>query len=156
MFIPQKNLLNMKKIFLVPAVLAAIMAFSTQTFAQKKEKDKVLANKTYTVEITETSAKKPKTVNDEISFKSEKLNSKFMASEHHFQPGPYVVAVDSTSDPKTISFVSEAKNPDSATIKWEGTSADETIEGTATITTKKGKETQYSFTGSLKAKPGKK
>ena len=68
MFIPQKNLLNMKKICLVPAVLAAIMAFSTQTFAQKKEKDKVLANKTYTVEITETSAKKPKTVNDEFSF----------------------------------------------------------------------------------------
>src|ERR1051326_1961689 len=68
-----KNLLHMKTKILIFCLLV-----SSSLFAQKKEKDKVLVNKTYTVEFTETGAKKPKPVSDEISFKSNKLNSKFM------------------------------------------------------------------------------
>jgi|ERR1051325_2137917 hypothetical protein len=137
-------------------LIIALFASSITLFAQKKEKDKVLANKTYTVEFTETGAKKPKPVSDEISFKSNKLNSKFMMTEHHFQASDYTVSVDSTSDPKTITFSSNAANPDKETLKWDGTITEDAIEGTATITTKKGKEVQYSFTGNLKEKPGKK
>ena len=142
----------MKTKFLLLSMLTA----SSILFAQKKEKDKVLANKTYTIEFTETNAKKPKPISDEISFKSEKLNSKFMTTENHFPAAAYTVSVESTSDPKTITFTSQGNNNDKEMIKWDGTISGEDIEGTATITTKKGKETQYSFTGNLKAKPGKK
>ena len=146
-----KNLLHMKTKILIFCLLV-----SSSLFAQKKEKDKVLVNKTYTVEFTETGAKKPKPVSDEISFKSNKLNSKFMMTEHHFQASDYTVSVDSTAEPKTITFSSNASNPDKETLKWDGTITDDAIEGTATITTKKGKEIQYSFSGNLKEKPGKK
>ena len=137
-------------------LILCMLTASSTIFAQKKEKDKVLANKTYTIEFTETNAKKPKPISDEISFKSEKLNSKFMTTENHFPAAAYTVSVDSTSDPKTITFTSQGNNTDKEMIKWDGTISGEDIEGTATITTKKGKETQYSLTGNLKAKPGKK
>ena len=143
----------MKTKFLLLTVLTVC---SISLFAQKKEKDKVLASKIYTIELTETAAKKPKQLSDEISFKAEKLYSKFMTTEHHFQASGYTVSVDSTSTPPAITFSSEGKNPDSETIKWDGTITGEDAEGTAVITTKKGKATEYTFTGTLKAKPGKK
>ena len=130
--------------------------FSTTVFAQKKEKDKVLANKTYMVDFTETNAKKPKPISDEISFKGEKLNSKFMSQEQHFPAAAYTVSVDSSSSTKTITFESASKNPAKEEVKWQGEISDDAIEGTATITTKKGKEIQYTFSGNLKPKPGKK
>lgn len=139
-------------------IISVILSFlSINALAQKKEKDKILANKTYTVDITENNVKKAKTVADEISFKSEKLNSKFMMTENKIQAAPYVVSVDSSSTPPVITFSSEGKNPDGDIVKWDGTVTGEDIEGTAVITNKKGKTVaDYSFTGTLKAKPGKK
>lgn len=141
------------KIFTLVLALFAVTAL----FAQKKQKDKVLANKIYVVEFTETTAKKPKPVEDEISFKTEKLNSKFINLEKKFPAALYIVEVDSSVSPKVINFSSESKNQGGDVIKWEGAVIEEAIEGTAIITNKKGKTTgDYSFIGNLKPKPGKK
>src|SRR5688572_23155374 len=87
------NHISMKtKIFTLVIALFAVNVL----FAQKKQKDKVLANKVYVVEFTETTAKKPKPVEDEISFKTEKLNSKFINLEMKFPAAPYIVEVDSS------------------------------------------------------------
>ena len=144
-------------IFYLPACVAVVFAFSTTLFAQKKAKDKVLAYNTYTVEMTETTAKKAgKTESDEISFKSEKLNSKFMISQNHFPAATYTVSVDSSSGSKEISFQSDGKNPDGEEIKWAGTVTSKDIEGTVVISKKGKTKKEYSFTGSLKEKPAKK
>lgn len=132
-----------------------LAAASTNLFAQKKEKDKILVNKTYTVDFTETGAKKPKPVPDEIMFKGDKINSKYMLKEHQFPASSYTVSVDSASDTKVITFQSEGKNPNED-IKWEGTVTDEAIEGNAVISKKGKMKKEYSFTGNLKVKPGKK
>ena len=80
-----------------------------------------------------------------------------MMAENKLPAGPYTVTVDSSASPKTITFQSESKNGDDEVLKWDGTITDEAIEGTAIITNKKGKTVHdYSFTGTLKAKPGKK
>ena len=148
----------MKKLILSSVVLTIVLfSFITNANAQKKEKDKVLVNKIFTIEFTDKGAKKPKPIADEISFKGEKLNSKFMMAENNLTAGPYTVTVDSSASPKTITFQSESKNGDDEVLKWDGTITDEAIEGTAIITNKKGKTVHdYSFTGTLKAKPGKK
>jgi len=139
------------------ALTIAFFAVNANVFAQKKVKDKFLAYKTYTVEMTETTAKKAgKTESDEISFKSEKLNSKFMISQNHFPAAIYTVSVDSSSGSKEISFQSDGKNPDGEEIKWEGTVTDDAIEGTAIISKKGKMKKEYSFIGNLKPKPGKK
>ncbi|MBI4930827.1 MAG: hypothetical protein HY841_08705 [Bacteroidetes bacterium] len=138
------------------ALTVAFFTFNSNAFAQKKAKDKVLANKTYTVDMTETTAKKAgKTETDEISFKSEKLNSKFMTSQNHFPAATYTVSVDSSSESMDISFQSDGKSPDGEEIKWEGTVTDKDIEGTAIISKKGKTKKEYSFTGTLKEKPVK-
>jgi archaellum component FlaF (FlaF/FlaG flagellin family) len=148
----------MKKLILPSFVVAiAFFAVNTKVFAQKKEKDKVLANKIYTIELTETGGKKhAKPESDEISFKGEKLNSKFMTSEYKIPAAPYTVSVDSSATPKTITFQSESKGQDGEELKWDGTITDEAIEGTAVISKKGKTKKDYSFTGSLKGKPSKK
>ena len=148
----------MKKAILSLSILSVLAcAFSISSFGQKKAKDKVLALKTFIVEMTETTAKKAgKTISDEISFKSEKLNSKIVNQENHFVPFPYTVSVDSSSNPVTINFSSEGKNPDGEEIKWEGTVTDKDIEGTAVISKKGKTKKEYAFTGVMKDKPARK
>ena len=150
----------MKSAFLSLPLLAAMLFLSTEhTFsqAQKKAKDKVLVNKIYTVEFAETTGKKVgEKYNDEISFKSEKLNSKFMTTTNHFPAASYTVEVDSSSTPHTITFTSESKNTDGEDIKWEGTIAGDEVDGTAIIS-KKGKvKREYAYAGILKVKGAKK
>ena len=107
--------------------------------------------------MTETTAMKAgKTETDEISFKSEKLNSKFMTTQNHFPAATYTVSVDSSSGSKDISFQSDGKNPDGEEIKWEGTVIEKDIEGTVVISKKGKTKKEYSFTGTLKEKPEKK
>src|SRR3990172_10463220 len=111
MIFPQKISINMKTIILsLSALTIAFFFVNVNVFAQKKVKDKFLAYKIYTVEMTETTAKKAgKTESDEISFKSEKLNSKFMISQNHFPAATYTVSVDSSSGSKEISFQADGK-----------------------------------------------
>ncbi len=138
-------------------LIGMLAAVSINLFAQKKEKDKVLVNKIYTIELTETGGKKAgKPVSDEISFKDDKLKSKFMASENKFPASAYTVSVDSASNPKTITFQSDSKNPDGEELKCNGTITDEAIAGTAVISKKGKTKKEYSFSGNLKGKPVKK
>jgi archaellum component FlaF (FlaF/FlaG flagellin family) len=138
-------------------LMIAFFSVNENAFAQKKEKDKVLANKVYTIDLTETGGKKtPKPESDEISFKSDKLNSKYMTTEYKFPAAAYTVTVDSSSAAKEITFSSLGKNQDDEEIKWDGTVTDDAIEGTAVISKKGKTKKEYSFTGTLKEKPGKK
>lgn len=141
---------------LIFSIATALLFISANTvlFAQKKVKDKVLVNKVYVVELTETTGKKVgKMVTEELSFKGDKLNSKTMTSLNHFPAAPYVVvSVDSSATPPEVVFTSEGKNPDGEDIKWEGTVTGDEIDGIATIS-KKGKvKKEYAFTGTLKEK----
>ena len=150
----------MKSTFLSLSMLATAVFLSAAgnvALAQKKVKDKVLAGKIYTVEMAETTGKKVgKKDNDEISFKSEKLNSKFITTSVHFPAAPYIVTVDSTSTPPDITFTSEGKNTEGEDIKWEGVITGDDIEGTAVVS-KKGKvKREFSYTGTLKVKGKKK
>jgi hypothetical protein len=138
------------------SIALSILFFSANTalMAQKKVKDKVLASKVFTVELTETTGKKViKTVTEEISFKSEKLNSKTMTSQNHFPAALYVVEdVDTTSTPHVVTFSSTGTNPDGEEVKWEGTVSGDEIEGSAIITKKGKTKKEYAYTGTLKVK----
>jgi len=136
------------------SMIVFFLLTATYSFAQKKVKDKVLANKVYTVEVTEQKSKKPTTTNDEISFKTNKINAKF-ATLNKFPAAEYTVEVDSSSGTKDISFTAESTSPDKATLKWTGTITDSDIEGTA-VWEHKGKiKQEYFFTGTLKEKKAK-
>ena len=145
----------MKSTLFSLSVLTIAFFVSTAAFAQKKEatpkkqKDKILVNRTYAVDFSETGSKKPVNEPDEMSFKSGKLNSKFMLTKHKFAPGEYtIVSVDSTEKYVEISFSSESKNGDGETLKLDGNVTDDAIEGTAVITGRNGKTvTEYTFSG---------
>ena len=148
------------RILSIATLFVALFAMHTSTFAQKKEKrekDKILVNKVFTVEMVETTNQKVgKKDNDEISFKSDKLNSKFMTRENHFPPDFYTVSVDTSSKPPVFTFTCESKNTDGEDIKWEGTVTGDDIEGAATISKKGKTKREYSYTGSIKTKAGAK
>lgn len=154
----------MKTSILSLSVLTIAFFVSFNSFAQKKEaapkkqKDKVLVNKTFNVNFSETGAKTPANVSDEISFKSGKLNSKFMTTQLHFPAGEYtIVSVDSTEKYVEITFSSESQNPEGETVKVDGNVTDDAIEGSAVITSKKGKKVgEYTFSGNEKEKKGAK
>jgi hypothetical protein len=140
----------------IAAIAFALFTFNTNISAQSKTKtpkDKILAGKVFTVELTETTNKKVgKTENDEISFKSEKLNSKIMAGKNHFPAALYTVSVDSSSTPPTITFSSEGKDSDGQDIKWDGTVTGDDIEGSAVVSKKGKTKMEYAYTGSIKTK----
>jgi hypothetical protein len=150
-FISKKTLLNF-------SALLILLVFSGNMFAQKKSPDKILANKTYTIEIIQQGKKgagDPEA--DEINFKSDKLTSKLMKTDYEFNAGAYTVEVDSSaSEGASISFESEGKNSGGESLKWTGTVKGEEVEGTAVITNKKGKvKMEFTFTGTLKGKKKK-
>ena len=148
-----------KILFLSILVLIVSVSFAQKKEKEpKKEKDKVLVNKAYSVYFNETGTKKTgKPVEDEIGFKGGKLNSKFITTELHFPAPAYTVTVDSSASPVEISFESSIKNTDEDEIKIEGTVTDGSIEGTAVVTSKKGKiKNQYAFSGDQKEKGPKK
>ena len=148
----------MKATILSLSILAgAFLVINTNVFAQKKEKDKVLANKVYTIYIAETGGRKNrKPESDDVSFKGDKFNSKFMTSEYKFPSAVYTVSVDSTSKNPMITFESVSKNQDGEEVKWIASIADGAIEGTAMVSKKGVTKKEYSYSGNLKEKLGKK
>ena len=76
--------------------LLAFLSVSAFSNAQKVKvvKDKLLDNKVYEIEINEDGAKKPKPVKDEMSFRGQKIKSKFMDEKYMLNSGVYVVTVD--------------------------------------------------------------
>lgn len=139
--------------------LSMLLTFvSMGAIAQKKEKDKVLAGKTYSVEFIEMGSKKGgEPMKDEMTFKSEKLTVKTLAPQHRFTPAGYTVAVDSSDTTPVITFSSVTKNPDGEELTLEGKITDDAIEGTGIVKNKKGKtKVEYTFSGTLKVKAVKK
>ncbi len=144
--------------FCLSLLTIALFSVNTAVLAQKKAKDKILANKLFVVDIAEVTGKKVgKKAMDEISFKSEKLNSKFMTKENAFPAALYTITeVDSSSTPWVITFISEGKSQEGEDIKWQGTVTGDDIEGSAIISKKGKAKKEYSYTGALKEKKGAK
>lgn len=134
----------------------SLFVFNANVSAQSKTKapkDKILAGKVFTVEMTETTNKKVgKTETDEISFKSEKLNSKFMTGKNHFPATAYTVSVDSSTTPPIFTFKCEGQDADGQDIEWEGTVSGDDIEGTAIIVKKGKTKMEYAYRGTAKTK----
>ena len=127
------------------------LIFSNVSFSQKV-KDKLLEGKIFTAELNVKGAKKPKPMEDELSFKGGKFNSKTMKTENQFKPADYTVTVDSTSDEKPITFECDSKNGDDEVMHWTGTITGEAVVGTATLSKKEKVKKEYEFTGTLKTK----
>ena len=151
------------KVLTLSLVVFYFLTTSLNSFAQTKsgsKKDKLLGNKTYTIEIKEKAGKKSyDPIPDELSFKSDKIKSKFLALEYKFQDAPYtIVDLDTTkAEEKSFTFEAESKNDKEEIIKWEGTvyvtPEENTIEATAVVVDKKGKKKrEFSITGNLKEK----
>ena len=144
----------MKKKLLISCLFLIMEYGFAQQPAPSKEKDKLLAGKTFKVELAEKNAKKKdKPYQDEISFKGDKMHSNYMKTEAKFLPAAYAISVDSTIENGAIAFISESKIPDGEALTWEGIIMPKgSIEGTAKLS-KKGKvKKEYSFTGALKNK----
>jgi hypothetical protein len=132
-----------------------VMAYN-YSFAQKKQHDKLLDNKTYIVDLTLQGGKKtPKPIPDELNFKTDKFKSKAMADESEFAAGAYTATIDTTEAVKVISFDAESKNPNDEILHWVGTVTGENIEGKATLIKKGKTKKEYAFTGTLKTKKKK-
>ena len=109
----------MKKIILYYSITALAFLLHSAAYAQKKEKDKLLAGKVFEAEFT-VQNKKAKPVKDEIIFKSEKISVKFISEKTGFMDNPYTASVDSSSaGDMVIHFESEGKNKDNEVIKWK-------------------------------------
>lgn len=145
----------------------ALFALSSFSFAQKVKvvKDKLLDNKVYEIEINEDGAKKPKPIKDEMSFRSQKIKSKYMDEKFMLNSGIYVVTVDtayvegetegSQVLEKTINFTAESVNGDKEKLAWTGSVTGEDIEGTIILSKKDKVKKQWTFSGTQKSKKKK-
>lgn len=148
-------------------VALAFLFISNLTFAQKVKvvKDKLLDNKVYEIEINEDGAKKPKPIKDEMSFKAQKIKSKYMDEKFMLNSGMYVVEVDtayvegetegSQVMEKTINFTAESVNGDKEKLAWTGSVTGEDIEGTIILSKKEKVKKQWTFSGTQKSKKKK-
>lgn len=148
-------------------VALAFLFISNLTFAQKVKvvKDKLLDNKVYEIEINEDGAKKPKPIKDEMSFKAQKIKSKYMDEKFMLNSGIYVVEVDtayvegetegSQVMEKTINFTAESVNGDKEKLAWTGSVTGEDIEGTIILSKKEKVKKQWTFSGTQKSKKKK-
>ena len=154
----------MKKILYA---LLALTIMAGGAMAQAK-KEKIapgpLDNKSFIVEITKDGKKKGEPIKDEFKFKKGTFANKMLTDAVYLKAAAYDATFDSTAKPMTCAFTVEAKDESENTFKWEGTITygDEiTIEGTAAILNKKGKQKEsYTYTGTIKgakkAAPAKK
>lgn len=126
-------------------------------FAQAPKK-LPLDGQVYTVEVLQEGKKKPIDPY-ELKFTAGKFKSMHFDHWGFGKSAPYViVSVDSTaSGTKIYSWTAEVINDIKEKMMWAGTISGEEIEGTSSLIDKKGPtKYNYSFTGTLKKKPGKK
>jgi hypothetical protein len=125
-------------------------------YAQSKKKSGNLDRKTYACDVTPDGKKKAKAVPDELKFSGGTFQCKLLLGEN-FKVSEYDATVDSSTSPPTITFTCEAKDEKENVFIWTGKVTGDDIEGTATLTNKKGKtEKSFSFSGTLKGKKSKK
>ena len=133
----------------------AFLFFAGQSFAQKNKKEKPLDGFNYEVKLTvEAQAKPTKPMEDDLSFKGNKLKSKALAEKYNFKAGEFTATVDSSNAEEvviTFDAVMKGETPDDV-LTWHGTVTGEDIEGSA-IWTKKGKtKKSFAFVGMQKKK----
>ena len=94
---------------------------------------------------------------DDLKFTAGKFKSVLFADWGFTKATKYQLTVDSTSAAKIYSWSVETVNDIQEKMTWSGTVSGEDIEGTSELVNKKG-ETKYNFTftGKLKGKAGKK
>lgn len=136
--------MNTNKFYTI--LLATVLLVFGQSFAQKNKADKPLDGFNYDVKITvEAQAKLTKPMEDDLSFKGNKMKSKALAEKYNFKAGEFTATVDSSNAEEvviTFDAVMKGETPDDV-LTWHGTVTGEDIEGSA-IWTKKGK-TKKSF-----------
>jgi len=144
-------------------LLLIAVTLMNSVFAQKepkRQKDKILANRIYTIEMTEVGGKKKaKVLADEVSFKDDKLNTLNFHKEHNFPASHYSVKIDSSGAEKIYSFESNSKSEqhEHEALRWEGTITGDSIAGNAQWMKDGALKKEYSYTGTWKnKKKGKK
>jgi hypothetical protein len=145
--------MNTNKIFSL--ICIGLMFVAGQSFAQKNKAEKPLDGFNYEVKLTvEAQAKPTKPMEDDLSFKGNKLKSKALAEKYNFKPGEFTATVDSSNIEEvviTFDAVMKGETPDDV-LTWHGTVNGEDIEGSA-IWTKKGKtKKSFAFVGLQKKK----
>jgi hypothetical protein len=123
---------------------------SLNASAQTPKKKDELDQRVYNITLVKDNTKKPRPKEDLLSFKGGKLKSDFV-TEEGFPSGPYDIEVDSTSGPRTVTFIAEIKL-DKEVFTWEGKIVGEAIEGTCNISKKGEIKESYTFTGTQKNK----
>ena len=140
------------------ALFLSLILISSSSFSQSRRppKDKHLDKKSFYTELTEVKKKKSVTVEDEISFRSGKMGSKFMQYDQGFYKGEYAIIDKTDIDGDLIlNFQAINRNSKGQSLKWEGRIFGSRVEGTA-IVSKNGKiKKHYEFVGELKVR-GKK
>ena len=136
-------------------ICAAFIFVASQSFAQKNKNDKPLDGFNYDVKMTvEAQAKPTKPLEDDLSFKGNKLKSKTLAEKYNFKAGEFTATVDSSNAEEvviTFDAIMKGETPDDV-LTWHGTVTGEDIEGNA-IWTKKGKtKKSFAFVGLQKKK----
>jgi hypothetical protein len=143
----------------VKAILIIILvsAFNL-SFGQRRPKDKILDRKVFVIHLKEVVKKKKKDeepIESELSFRSNKLVSRYMQSSDGggFQAGEYVIYdKEDILGEKRYKFEGINKNSKGVSLKWKGSVFGGQIKGTVRIS-KKGKvRREYTFTGALKQK----
>ena len=145
--------MNTNKFFRL--ICAALMFVAAQSFAQKNKADKPLDGFNFDVKLTvEAQAKPTKPMEDDLSFKGNKLKSKALADKYNFKAGEFTATIDSSNAEEviiTFDAVMKGETPDDI-LTWHGTVNGEDIEGSA-IWTKKGKtKKSFAFVGLQKKK----
>jgi hypothetical protein len=140
------------------AVVAGMLILVQTTFAQRRERDKILDRKVFVVTMelqVEKERNKEDPFEEELSFRTNKMTSKEMRMSNMggFQMGEYVVnEKKEVVGEEVFHFEAINKNAKDMSLKWEGKVFGNQIEGTA-IVSKKGKiKEQYAFKGALKEK----
>lgn len=108
--------------------------------------------------MTKEGKKKPMDP-DELKFDAGKFKSKSFAEWGFTKAMPYkITSVDSTdASAKAYSWTAETINDIKEVMTWEGTIKGDDIDGTAVLVNAKGEtKYNYTYTGKLKGKPGKK
>lgn len=146
------------RLFRIVSITILAVCLTTNVFAQRRPKDKILDRKVFDVTmelVVEKERKKQEPFEEELRFKSNRMTALKMRRPDRggFQMGEYaIIKKEEVLGEKVFHFQTINKNAKKMSLKWEGKVFGNQIEGTA-IVSKKGKiKEEYVFSGELKKK----
>lgn len=139
-------------------IISLLLIAAPVTMLAQAPKKLPLDGKKFTAEIIEGGKKKPLDP-DDLTFVSGKFKSALFADIgwEFTKAAKYEITKDSTTADgiKIYSWVADLINEQEEKLSWSGSIKDEGIEGTIELVNKKGQtKKNYTFTGTLKKKPG--